>query len=81
MQNQQVTGAYNHRELSEAPETAQATQHEDVIVGGLEFAMVRARQYDALLRASLEWLRDGAYNGQRNGKFTVDEKGQINREP
>jgi len=58
--------------LSEAPETAQATQHEDVVVGGLEFAMVWARQHDALLRASLEWLWDGADNGQRNGKFTVD---------
>lgn len=52
-----------------------------VSVACASHAMVWERQHDALLRASLEWLRDGAYNGQRNGKFTVDEKGQINREP
>lgn len=37
-------------------------------------------QHQALLRASLEWLRDGTYNGQKNGKFTVDTNGKIHQE-
>jgi len=43
--------------------------------------LVWEKQHDALLGASLEWLRDGTYNGQRNGKFSVDAKGRISREP
>lgn len=42
--------------------------------------LVWENQHDALLRASLEWLRDGTYNGQQNGKFAVDTKGQIQQE-
>mgnify|MGYP001367386561 CR=1 FL=1 len=38
-------------------------------------------QHEALLRASREWLQNGTYDGQQNGKFSVDTKGQIQREP
>ena len=38
-------------------------------------------QYESLFRASREWLQNGTYNGQQNGKFSVDTKGQIQREP
>ncbi len=37
-------------------------------------------QHEALLRASREWLLNGTYNGQPNGKFSVDTKGQVLRE-
>ncbi len=42
--------------------------------------LVWENQHEALLRASLEWLRDGTYNGQQTGKFAVDAKGQIQQE-
>lgn len=42
--------------------------------------LVWENQHEALLRASLEWLRDGTYNGQQNGKFSVDTKGQIHQD-
>src|SRR5262249_25306610 len=37
-------------------------------------------QHKVLLKASLEWVRDGTYNGQRNGSFAVDTAGQIHQE-
>lgn len=38
-------------------------------------------QHEALSKASREWLQNGTYNGQQNGRFSVDTKGQIQREP
>ena len=37
-------------------------------------------QHEILLRASVEWLQQGTFNGLSNGSFGVDAAGQVRRE-
>jgi pimeloyl-ACP methyl ester carboxylesterase len=37
-------------------------------------------QHMSLLNASVEWLQQGTYSGQRNGSFVVDTAGQVHQE-
>jgi len=39
--------------------------------------LVWERQHVALLDASAQWLKDGRYNGARNGCFAVDASGNA----
>jgi pimeloyl-ACP methyl ester carboxylesterase len=38
-------------------------------------------QHMSLLNASVEWLQQGTFTGQRNGSFAVDTAGQVHPEP
>lgn len=39
------------------------------------------RQHTRLLDASVQWLREGRYNGERNGCFAVDVNGMVTPDP
>ena len=41
------------------------------------FAVWETAQYKFLHRASLEWLTDGTYHGERNGVYRVGVNGAV----